>query len=75
MNSFKRYLGILWMVLGPVLFYLLVHSAVVNIDLSGKSDINKPLPWIIIMIVFAPVAAGLSIFGYYAWKGEYDIAN
>lgn len=72
MDKLKRSLGIIWMLTGPVALYFLIHSAVVNIDLHGKGDINKPLPWIIILMVFTPVATGLSIFGYYAWKGEYD---
>ena len=72
MNSLKRYLGILWMLAGPAVLYLLINSAVKNIDTSGKADINNPVPWLIIIIVFTPVAIGLTIFGYYAWKGEYN---
>jgi hypothetical protein len=72
MDAVKRYLGILWMLTGPVLLYLLINSAVTNIDLQGKADINNPVPWVIITVVFTPVAIGLSIFGYYAWKGEYN---
>ena len=26
----------------------------------------------IILIVFAPIAIGFAIFGWYAWKGDYD---
>ena len=72
MDKLKRYLGIVWMITGPVALYLLISSAVENIDVQGKADINNPIPWIIIIVVFTPVAVGLSIFGYYAWKGEYD---
>ena len=42
----------IWMLTGPVALYFLIHSAFVNIDLHGKADINKPLPWIIILLVF-----------------------
>ena len=72
MNTVKRYLGIVWMLTGPVVLYLLISSAVKNIDTTGKADINNPVPWLIIIFVFTPVAIGLTIFGYYAWKGEYD---
>lgn len=72
MNRIKKYLGLLWMVLGPVFLFMLMKSAFDNIIIGGKADINNPVPWIIIITVFTPVAIGLSIFGYYAWKGEYD---
>ena len=72
MNTVKRFLGIVWMLTGPAVLYLLISSAVKNIDTNGKADINNPIPWLIIIIVFTPVAIGLTIFGYYAWKGEYD---
>ena len=72
MNQFKRFLGILWMIIGPAVILVLLKSAITNIDLNGKADINKPIPWIIIIAIFTPIAIGLVIFGWYAWKGEYD---
>lgn len=72
MDKLKRILGILWMVLGFVSVIALVMGAVENIDLHGKADINRPVPWIIIITIFTPIAIGLVIFGWYAWKGEYD---
>ncbi len=52
--------------------YFIIHAAFVNIKSDDKLNINKPLPWIIIIIVFLPVAAGLFLFGYYALKREYS---
>jgi uncharacterized Tic20 family protein len=72
MNALKRYLGIFWMVLGPVGIFFLLQTAFTNIDRAGKADINNPLPWIIIIAVFTPVAIGLTIFGWYCWKGAFD---
>lgn len=72
MNKLKRFLGLLWMLIGPVVIFLLLQSAIENIDPTAKGDINKPIPWIIIITIFTPVAVGLMIFGWYAWKGEYD---
>lgn len=72
MKALKRWLGILWMILGPVIIFMLVKSAFENIDPTGKGDINKPVPWIIIIAIFTPIAVGLMLFGWYAWKGEYD---
>jgi hypothetical protein len=72
MNQLKRMLGLLWLVLGPAMFFILIMSAVHNIGSTGKADINKPLPWVIIIAVFAPIAIGFMIFGWYAFRGEYD---
>jgi len=70
-NKIKRYLGIVWMLLGLASILLLVYSAAININ-KVKGDIGRPVPWVIIITVFTPVALGLMIFGWYAWKGEYD---
>jgi len=72
MNQLKRFLGILWMLIGPLVFILLLISAIQNINGSVKGDISNPIPWIIILAIFAPIAIGLTIFGWYSWKGEYD---
>ena len=71
MNQLKRFLGLIWMVLGPIGIAILLWGAVTNINPTGTDDINKPLPWIIIIAIFTPIAIGLTIFGWYAWKGEY----
>ena len=72
MNAIKKYLGIIWLLLAPAVIYFLVSGAIANIDPAGTKDINNPVIWIIIIAIFTPVAIGLSIFGWYAWKGEYD---
>ncbi len=72
MNAIKKYLGIIWLLLAPVVIYFLINRAVVHIDPAGKKDINNPVIWIIIIAIFTPIAIGLMIFGWYALKGEYD---
>jgi hypothetical protein len=71
MNSIKRVLGYLWILIGFASIIILVTGAIQNIDLDGTADINKPVPWIIIIAIFTPIAIGLIIFGYYAIKDEY----
>jgi hypothetical protein len=71
-NAIKRYLGIVWILIGPAAIIALLVSAIRNIDATRSGDIHQPLPWIIIIAIFTPVAIGLTIFGWYAWKGEYD---
>jgi hypothetical protein len=72
MNIIKKYLGLIWLLLAPLVIWLLVWGAIINIDSHGKKDINNPLIWIIIIAIFTPIAIGLMIFGWYALKGEYD---
>ncbi len=72
MNQLKRIMGLLWIIIAPVIIYILVMGAVHNINSTGTKDINKPIPWIIIITIFTPIALGLMIFGYYALRGEYD---
>ena len=71
MNVVKKYLGIIWLLLAPVVIYFLVTGAIANIDPAGTKDINNPIIWIIIIAIFTPIAIGLMIFGWYAFKGEY----
>ena len=72
LDKIKRTLGIIWILLGPAAIIFLLIGAFQNINAHGSNDINKPLPWVIIIAIFTPVAIGLSIFGWYAYKGEYD---
>lgn len=72
MNHVKKLMGVLWMLIAPMVIYFLVVGAIHNINSNGVKDINKPVPWIIIIGIFTPIALGLFIFGYYAFKGEYN---
>jgi hypothetical protein len=72
MNYIKRYLGIIWLLLAPAVIYFLVDRAIVHIDPAGVKDINNPVIWVIIIGIFTPIAVGLMIFGWYAFRGEFD---
>ena len=72
MDQLKRILGIIWMITGLASILVLIAGAVINIDVNGTADINKPVPWVIIISIFTPISIGLIIFGWYALKGEYD---
>lgn len=74
MNSIKKILGICWMILGPVsmLFLFMQARDKVGLAAEGVAKTNTALQWGIILFIFIPVSAGLVIFGYYAFKGEYD---
>ena len=75
MKQIKRFLGIVWMLIGPVFLFTLLFSAFKNINASGQGDISNPVPWIIIITISIPIATGLVVFGWYSWKGEFDEIN
>ena len=68
----KRYLGIIILLIAPFVIFELTNGAIQNIDTAGKKEINNPVIWIIIITIFIPIAIGLVIFGWYAFRGEYD---
>jgi uncharacterized membrane protein len=72
MNTIKIFLGALWMLLAPAVVGLLAWQA---IDKVGKATeaakANVTLQWVIILIIFIPICAGLFIFGWYSFKGYY----
>ena len=72
MNAFKRYFGLIFLFIAPFVIYELVSGAVQNIDTKKTALINSPVNWIVIIAIFIPIAIGLVIFGWYAFRGEYD---
>jgi len=74
MDTLKRFLGLLWMLLGPAAICMLLYAAFKTVNSGVKGDISNPVPWIIVIAIFTPIAIGLVIFGWYCWKGDYDKA-
>ena len=74
MNTLKKILGIVWIVLGPVIILFLFSQAFEKIAAAaqGIDRTNTTLQWSIIILIFIPICAGLVIFGFYSFKGEYD---
>ena len=70
-GAVKKLMGFVWILIAPIIIFFLVSGAINNIG-NGSKDINKPIPWIIIITIFTPIAVGLMIFGWYAIKGEYE---
>jgi heme/copper-type cytochrome/quinol oxidase subunit 2 len=74
MNTIKRILGVVWIVLAPVLVIFMFNQASEKVAAAteGIARTNTLLQWAIILIIFIPICVGLVIFGLYAVKGEYD---
>ncbi len=87
MEFLKKYLGIVWMLIGPVAMVLFIKQVLKVIDISNakianavgntaveaaKADkANLLLQWSILLFVFGIIAIGFVIFGYYALIGQY----
>ncbi|HEX4851828.1 MAG TPA: hypothetical protein VFV08_13530 [Puia sp.] len=73
MNFVKRILGVVWIILGPLAVYYLIKTAAAEI--AKKPVIDTKIQWFVFIIICIPISFGLVIFGYYAFKGEYDDNN
>lgn len=70
MNIIKRFAGIFWIILGPLAIFYLIKTAAEEI--AKKPVIDTKIQWIVFVVIFIPIAIGLMIFGWYAFKGDYD---
>jgi len=70
MNQLKRYAGIIWILIGPLAAIYLVRTAMAEI--AKKPVMDTYIQWGVFIVVFIPIALGMLLFGYFAWKGEYD---
>ena len=71
MNTIKRILGIVWIILGLVAGYYLIISQAIPQFTSGKTE--DLVPAIIYTFILMPIiTGGLCIFGWYALRGEYN---
>lgn len=74
MNTVRRYLGFVWILLALAAGYYLIINQAIPKFLSTKPE--DRIPAIIYAFILTPIiVGGLSIFGYYALKGEYDLED
>jgi hypothetical protein len=73
MNTVKKLLGYVWMLIAPCIILFLVYEAYDKISNAPViTQSNVILQWVIILLIFIPICVGFFIFGSYASKGEYD---
>jgi ABC-type polysaccharide/polyol phosphate export permease len=73
MNSIKKLLGYVWMLLAPAIICFLVYEALEKMGAaSAAQKANVTLQWMIILLIFTPICIGFFIFGKYASANEYD---
>lgn len=70
MNTIKRMAGLIWMALAPFAVWLLASTA--QQEIARNPTVDTRIQWTVFITVFLPIAFGLLLFGWFAWKGEYD---
>lgn len=73
MNTIKKILGLVWIILAPTAVIFMFQQAIekTHAAAEGIARTNTALQWGIILFIFIPICTGLAIFGYYAFKDEY----
>jgi hypothetical protein len=41
-------------------------------EIATKPGVDTVIQWGVFVVIFIPIAIGMSIFGFYAIKGEYN---
>lgn len=74
MNSVRKYLGVIWIVLGLYAGYFSITSVGLPKFQSGLAGNTSDMVFgIIMLIILTPIIVGaLLTFGYYAVTDEYD---
>lgn len=70
MNTIKKHLGLLWIVVAVSTYSILLKTSIEQINAKPVAD--TIIQWSIFAIIFLPIAIGMVIFGWLAWKGAYD---
>ena len=73
MNTVKRFLGFIWILMAPAIIAFMLWQASDKISKASEATkSNTTLQWVIILLIFIPICIGFLIFGYYSVKGYYD---
>ncbi len=71
MNTIKRLSGLLWIILAGAAIWFLISRAMTELSAENVKP-DKKIFWYSILPVYTPLMLGLALFGYYAFRGEYD---
>jgi len=71
MDAVRKIFGFIWMAGALILAFLLPYFAISRLD-SPQATQEDYVFWIVIVTIFIPIVIGFMLFGYYAFKGEYN---
>ncbi|MBD2752930.1 DUF6814 family protein [Spirosoma validum] len=70
MASLKKYLGVVWILLGIYAGYDRITDSLIKIGSDKLED--RVFGWVVLCVLVPIVVGGLILFGKYALDGEYD---
>lgn len=70
MESLKKYLGILWILLGIYVGYDRITDSLTKIGSENLED--RVFGWVILLVLTPIIVGGLMLFGKYVLDGEYN---
>ena len=71
MDSIKKILGIVWLLLAVVVAYFGFTDFGIPKVMSDKQE-DHVFGWIILTILMPIIVGGLAVFGWYSLTGEYS---
>ena len=71
MDTLRKAFGFIWMAGAILLAVLLPYFAIQRLG-SGQATEEDYVFWIVIVTIFIPIIIGFMLFGYYAFRGEYN---
>ncbi|MVM36872.1 hypothetical protein GO730_02950 [Spirosoma sp. HMF3257] len=69
MEQVKKYLGIIWILLGIYVGYERITDSLIKIGSDKLED--RVFGWVVLCVLVPIVVGGLILFGKYALDGEY----
>ncbi len=73
MQQFKKYLGVLWILLGAYVAYYGVTDSWAKIGSANLED--RVFGYVVLLVLVPIVVGGLILFGKYALDGEYSTSE
>ena len=70
MQQLKKYLGVLWMLLGAYVAYYGVTDSWAKIGSANLED--RVFGYVVLCVLVPIIVGGLILFGKYALEGEYS---
>ncbi|QDK80711.1 hypothetical protein EXU85_19695 [Spirosoma sp. KCTC 42546] len=69
MESLKKYLGVVWILIGIYVGYDRVTDSLIKIGSDKLED--RVFGWVVLCVLVPIIVGGLILFGKYALDGEY----
>jgi hypothetical protein len=70
MKVIKKYMGIVWILMGLLVAYNRITDSLIKIGSEKLED--RVFGWVVLLVLVPIVVGGLITFGRYALAGDYD---